>query len=190
MKIVSFTPTTGVTLSNTQDQYEDAFADYLKSILEYWDKNNPGCKLSLSKETTDNSGKTAKINSTNCSNRLSSLFTTAINDKSITKSDVDVNTIKITWVKDSSSKPQEKKDEKQEKSEKKDKGTKKTETDNDSEASKEAMYDRVFGGIGQGYIKSALAGVQNAGKTVTGESLYMNDKRLIEEIDRIKELLK
>lgn len=103
MKVINYTPSTGVTITNPQDQYFDAFSDYLSSIFNHWEKNNIGCKLTLSsKLPTDTNGKTAELKTENCPTQLRDLVSTAWSAKNITKELISGTEqhIKIAWVKE------------------------------------------------------------------------------------------
>ena len=103
MKVINYNPSTGVTITNPLDQYFDAFSDYLSSIFTYWEKNNSGCKLTLSpKLPADTNGKTAELKTENCPNELRNLVSTALREKNITKELISGNDrhIKIAWVKE------------------------------------------------------------------------------------------
>jgi len=201
---INATPTTDINFDKNLT-YENDFAKWLTDMVSYWSKNYTGCTFEITKVGTEPNGLSANIKTTpktgvnvDCNSSLTKDLNTVQQNNKITvqKEASETKTIfTVTWKKDKS---QENKDDKEEKSEKKDKKTKNDNTDDvNSEDSKGAMYDRVFGKLGQNVIQSALKGVQNvagtvknAVQTVTGESHYVNDKRLVEEIERIKELLK
>lgn len=187
MKPVNFKATTGVTLTN--ETYDDGFADYLKSILDYWNQyySKENCILSLSKVTTDNTGKTAKLDSSNCAKYLTTLVQPAITDKNITKQDISATSIQIVWVKKEEESKTTTKTPEQNKEKTKTKKDKEssTDADDDSESNlKQMVASRLLGGIA-GKVASSIKGV-NPLQT----SHYERDKKLVEEINRIKNLIK
>jgi hypothetical protein len=178
MKPVNFKATTGVTLTN--ETYDDGFADYLKSILNYWNQyySKENCSLSLSKVTTDNTGKTAKLDSGNCAKYLTTLVQPAITDKNITKQDIGATSIQIVWIKkEEVSKSTEPKKEKT-------KTNKDLGTEIDGESEKEAAK-KLAATIFSPFASKIAGSVGNLQL-----SHHDSDKKLVEEINRIKKLIK
>jgi hypothetical protein len=174
MKPVNFKATTGVTLTN--ETYDDGFADYLKSILNYWNQyySKENCILSLSKITTDNTGKTAKLESNNCAKYLTSLVQPAITDKNITKQDIGATSIQIVWIKK----------EEESKTKKSEQNKKLAIPDIDSENEKEAAK-KLAATIFSPFASKIAGSVGNLQL-----SHHDSDKKLVEEINRIKKLIK
>jgi hypothetical protein len=197
-KKINITPTTDVNFDSNLT-YEDNFAKWLTEMVEFWPKNYTGCTFEITKVGTETEGLSANIKSTpkkgvnfDCNSSLEKDLKSVQDNKKITveKKASELSTIfTVTWKKEGGSTTKKEKDKSKEEKSKEEKST-------DTSDSKEGKsYDRVFGNLGQKLVQAALTGTQKAAGTVqktaeVQQSHYINDKKLLEEIQRIKKLLK
>lgn len=178
MKSLTFKPTDKIKLTTT-DTFVDDFASYLDSILKYWSKNFKDSPLTVTK-TSDKSAEVLTDNRDN-QNGLYNTLKPSADKKNIQISET-INGYKVEWI----AQPQSQTDDKSKKTEPKKQEktqTKKNKTDDNSgDESDEAKS--ILGAM----LDPVASSISSAMKGMV-KSHYVTDKKLMEEIQRIKELL-
>lgn len=201
---INATPSTDVNFDSNLT-YEDNFAKWLTDMVGHWAKNYTGCTFEITKVGTETEGLSANIKSTpkkginfDCNSSLEKDLKSVQDNKKITvekKASELSTTFTVTWKQEGGTTTKKEEDKKEDKEKDKSKKGQSAETSDTSDSKEGQAYDRVFGGLGQKLVQAALTGTQKAAGAVqkTAEvqkSHYVNDKKLLEEIDRIKQLLK
>ena len=173
MKTLTFKATDKIKFTTT-DTFVDDFASYLDSILKYWAENFKDKSLNLTR-TSDKSADILTDNRDNQNNLYNTLKPSV--DKQNTKISETINGYKVEWIAESKSKTQDK----TKKTEPKKQETTTTGTD-DTQSSDDATS--ILGGMLDPIATAIAGGIKGVQK-----SHYVSDKKLMEQIQRIKELL-
>lgn len=161
--------------------FNDDFSKWLTEMVAYWPKTYTGCTFEIAKVGTEPDGLSVEITTKNkpnqtsdCLKSLNDSLSSALSSNKITTKNISTeskNAYSITW----------------------NKGTtpKKETTDKDKDDDKKnqkvepgAMVSKLFGGAAE----KVMGGIQTGFKALGEE--HENNTKLLEEIDRIKELIK
>jgi hypothetical protein len=179
MKKINHSPTADINF-NKNLSYNDNFADWLTEMVDHWTKHYTGCTFEIRQVGTEGTQveiepKTKQNINLNCSDSLNTDLS-KINKITYTKKASESSTYYVvTWKTESKTTP--KKDSSNPK--------KKAKEDEGDEEQSQSLQ-RLFNPIATQVVSAITKGVKGEG--VTGE--HKIDKKLLEEIDRIKELLK
>jgi hypothetical protein len=167
MKNLTFKPTDKIKF-NTNDSYIDSLSTYLDKILKYWLENFKEKTLNLSKKSDDSLLITTDSNNRDSLNSLYNTLKPAANLKDIEIKEI-INGYEVKWI--SQAKPE------QEKS---------------KETKKDAQLPAIAkSSSGENIIKGLFRPIaQSIAARLVSHYIPNENKQLIEEIERIKELLK
>jgi hypothetical protein len=171
---------------DTNASYNDNFADWLTEMFDHWAKNYTGCTFEIRQVGTEGTQveiepKTKQNINLNCSDSLNTDLS-KIDKITYTKKATESKTYYIvTWKTESKTTP------KKEDSLSTKKSKDKTENEPD-------RYAQMFGGVAASVANKIIAGAKGDVADTDNEGPELKEhqinKRLLEEIDRIRELLK
>lgn len=172
MKTLTFKPTDKIKFSTT-DNFVDDFSSYLDSILKYWSENFKDKTLNITK-TSDNS--VTILTDSNNQGSMNSLYNTlkSAAEKKTTEIRQTINGYEVKWIAKEGAKQEKTKVEKKQKV---------TWPEKD-QSSGEKIISALFNPVASTVAGAIKAGLQLAHYKPDEE------KKLTEEINRIKELLK
>jgi hypothetical protein len=173
MKTLTFKPTDKIKFTTT-DNFVDEFSTYLDSILKYWSENFKDKSLTVTKTSDKKIQITTDASNSDSLDKLYNTLLPSSKDKNIKMSQI-INGYDVEWIAESKSKTQDKT--KKTEPKKQEKST----TDSD-ETTDDATS--ILGGILDPIATAIAGGIKGVQK-----SHYVSDKKLMEQIQRIKELL-
>ena len=183
---INATPTTDVNF-DANATFDDDFSKWLTEMVDYWPKYYTGCTFEITKVNSDTNGLSVDISTqskpnvqSDCKSNLYNSFKEA---KNITVKDISTeskNKYSVVWKKESTS-------------EKKTNDNKNNKKNNQEDGPKKPnkFVSRLFGTAAGNILAGVTAGLK--GKEESGgveNAHYVSNKKLVEEIERIKELLK
>jgi len=171
--------------------FNDDFSKWLTEMVVYWPKYYTGCTFEIATvgvESVDVSTKVKPNQTASCKKSLYDSFNTGLKNKKITIKDISTGTkdaYSVTWNKDATTDEKETDDDKESNDEVSTKKTKKDNNEAPDGGKKSNKYiSRLFGGA----ASNVLGGIQQGLSKLTEE--HEKNSKLLEEIERIKELIK
>ena len=187
---INETPTAEVNFDSNAT-FDDDFSKWLSKLVPYWKTTYTGCTFEIAKVISDTNGLSVEISSQSKPNVQSDCKTNLYNSL-----DVDNNKSKIT-VKDISTESKNKysvvwkKESTSEKITDKKETKKKGDGETGLDPKKPNKYiNRLFGTAASNILGGVTSGLKGSEESGVENSHYVSDKKLVEEIERIKELLK
>jgi hypothetical protein len=182
---INTTPTNDVNF-DPNATFDEDFSKWLTEMVAYWPKYYTGCTFQITKVISDTNGLSVEISSQSKPNVQSdcksNLYNSCKDAKNITViSTESKNKYSVVWKKESTSeKITDKKETK-----------KKGDGENGLDPKKPNKYiNRLFGTAASNILGGVTAGLKGSEESGVENSHYVSDKKLVEEIERIKELLK